>query len=680
MYSRIGTSWRIGRQAAIVFALATLMATRGRAWGQIITPPIINPPIGPFSPSIGWKPLVRNQNSSLGLTWMDFDWTGLLYTVTPAYAAGASGTPPQPTTSYGQLVGLTSFGLQDINSLGVAIEAHGNPITYKWQWFPPSVPRDQSQDWQNFPAPALFVLGRVDSSLSGSASGPTTVTGHLGVTGMEWMKCNPDSEILNIVGGGTAANPLLTNGTASLLSRAVLSAGNSSTPQVTITPTAEATGATAPDPLTGRPTGFGSVGIGAGGKGFPITLFTPYPFSLPQMGGAGNKFVYDNTFPDGILTLSLVSQVVGAGQSDTQWLADNNKVGWAIHPSIDGWIPYTQKMGQGDKVFPVTNGQMNVALYKGLPDSDAGFGLKEVLLKVQGLDSQKAYIQTFFSATAFNHPNSTFDFTIMSQPNWFYYYNKMYLAAPAVYENGNTSHCDSDTTTDPQPYHFATVTGVYIDNDAFGRGEVYVFVPGATHLQIDGILFVSGIHNYLATVGHELGHKWDIEHGLVNRKYRGSDAWNQGFDFDGDGILNSAEDANGLDPRNSDTTGFMSGSINGDVEVLAQIHGLARLIPNKDAWKRDWSASGLQYTGLFDPFWGPDNPDRDFRNYWGWPQNPTSVTYFPWDYQTGVTFGGAFYLLGSHYPDPSGSAVTRVKDPFQNPYNGGTPYPGRHIP
>ena len=69
---------------------------------------------------------------------------------------------------------------------------------------------------------------------------------------------------------------------------------------------------------------------------------------------------------------------------------------------------------------------------------------------------------------------------------------------------------------------------------------------------------------------------------------------------------------------------------------LACIHGLANLLPNKDAWKRDWSDAGLQFLGLNDPFWGPHNPDPIFVSYWG----STIQPYFPWDYNQVVVNNG----------------------------------------
>lgn len=490
------------------------------------------------------------------------------------------------------------------------------------------------------------------------------ITGSLGVDGQNWTQCSTGPTSFDFIGPNMQS--------ASLLSRSVLSAGTSfDIASVQMTPKVDGHGETAPN-STGQPTQGGGVRFSLGNDGFPIILAAPYPFGLPQMGDDTNKFVYDGSF-SGVLSLPMSAVAVGAAQVDAQWLVDTNQVDWAINPAIDGLQSYT-KQAQGASIYPVTNGAGGVTMYEGLPDSEQGFGYKELALKVQGNNSQKAYIQIFFPATAQNHPN----IFAYPTPNWFYYYNKISPASPAVYEDIPISKCYSDSTSDPEPYHFPKVTGVSIGNDAYQTDAIRVFVPTSTTLKYDGILYINGIHTYIYTVGHELGHKWDIENGLVNRKFRNSDAWNQGFDYDGDGVLNSAEEANGLDPEKRDTTDAFGGDINGDVEVLACIHGLDYLLPNKDAWKRDWSDAGLQFLGLFDQFWGPHNPDPTFSIYWG----STLQPYFPWDYNPWVMINGQPYTTDIHNTDPPGNAVTQVKNPFSVPpyTDGKIPYPGRHIP
>ena len=611
---------------------------------------------------LGW--VAQPRPGAAGTYSSDFDWLGLDLTID---LVPWPGTPPAPQFSrknYNPFGASQNVGKAALWS-AVAFNVSGTP-TFKWLWQPPLIPYTQLPDLIRFPTPALFTMAYVSMNVNGYASDVSIhVTGIVNPGGPEWVDSDATPNSFDAFG------PLPVGIPASMLARAVLPAGGVTMAVAQMSPTLTAHTIAAPT-AGGRSTGDGSAQLNVNGWGiYPIVLRSPYPFGLPQMGDGDNKFVYDASAL-GMLTVSMSAEVVGATQADTQWLVDNNKVGWTIHPGIDGWIPYT-KQAQGSYIQPVTNGVGGVAMYQGLPDSDTGFGLKTLLLKVESHDSQQAFIQTYFSASALNHPN--FDLT----PNWFYYYNKMFSAFPAVYENGTTSHCDSDSTTDPQPYHFPIVKGVFIDNDAYKTDIIPVFTPGAT-LVYDGQFFVNGIHNYLYTVGHELGHKWDIENGLVNRKYKKSDAWNKGFDFDGDGVLNSAEIANGLDPQKPDTTGAFGGAPEGDVEALACIHGLAKLLPNKDAWKRDWSSVGLQYNGLMgNEIWGNYNPDPAFSSYWG---VPVSAPYFPWDYQKLVMVNGRPRPMGSHDADPPGNAVTQVINPFsQPPYTDGKiPYPGQHIP
>ena len=216
-----------------------------------------------------------------------------------------------------------------------------------------------------FLPPPLFVLGRVSSSVSGSAFGPTTtVLGNVNVTGQEWVKCNlTDPSDFSIIGAGSLTNPLQTNGYALLQARAVLSTDNSSTPNITITPTAEVNGNTLADPETKRPTGSGSVSIGVAARSFPLTLAAPAPFSLPMLGDGSNQFFYSDDGNVSYLFIPGEIQARYADVSDMQWLIDGNRVGWSFHKvdtngddlgsGIPGMLGYS-KQALGDSIIPIS--------------------------------------------------------------------------------------------------------------------------------------------------------------------------------------------------------------------------------------------------------------------------------------------------------------------------------------
>lgn len=606
-----------------------------------------------------------------GLDPHDYDWTGLDVQETIVYASKYPGLQPtfDPVYMTFQDGFFATFGPPNV--LKTSFSVVGNPSTYKWQWHPPIIPSTTAEDFIHFPAPSVYVLDRVDGYNYGLAYGYGTshVAGTLDVDGDGWDHVYARRSY-NVVG-----LPLGDSDTIQMLARRIVPADTDFTAQaqahVQITPKLAGHGESVPN-ADGDPTGNGGFRVSISSNGYPLSLSSIHPgnlpafepFSLPQLGddNYSNKFIYSGDLP-ALLRIPLAIRAQGARQDDMQWLVDNDKVGWKIDPAIDGWIPYT-KLASNDEVIPVTNGENGVAMYQGLPDTDADFGLKTVILKVEGHESQQASIQTFFGATDYNHAG--IDFT----PNWFHFYNKIYqslgLPTPNAfqYENGSTSHCDSDKS-DPEPYHFPIVTGVYIDNDAYRSDVLPIFTPGLTYA---GKLHVGGIHNFLYTVGHELGHKWDIENGLVNRKYRESDENNRGYDADGDGVLNSVEEANGLNPREQDTTGAYGGALEGDVEVLASIHGYAMLEQQKSLWKRDWSSAGLQYQGLDDSFWGPHYPGFA-SGYWGF---PVATPYFPWNYER---------LFGPNDADPPWNAVDRVINPLSKPPcpSGKIPYPGDRL-
>lgn len=591
-------------------------------------------------PSPGWSAIDPNGNlGSPGLvdvsTFYNFDWTRLYLarnTVTNGISSDDYSGPYQFSSAGSISVGGSPSGCTEATVL------INGTSTVKWKWTPPNNPLTGQPDWVNFPAPPLFVLGRITAASTayngaGGSTTPKGVTAYGDVTdGWGW---NPS---FNSIPGSAPADD------AENPRRHVLAAvASGSNFQVTMSPTAylEASAST----NTGGGSGGYGYGYGSSGSmdGFtglseaamPIMLSSPNPLTNPQLGDGSNQFVYSGDTPDGYLYVPGAINVAGASSADAQWLVDNKLVDMAI---LNSTIPNTfthQWAVSGSTIYvntpqntdnPYPNYQFNHWIFKGLPTSfsSAADGNHDVNLYVQGNLAQTAKIQTFFPGTARNHPNPD------GTPNWYYYYNQAY-PAPGGYADipqvGQTEVVFIRGSTDPSTWGI----NMFIGNGvAFVPRPKPVFVLDTTTNKIKnpevGQLTIGGIYSFIDACRHEVAHVALLHNG-EDIPYYPEDGPPYGItDSDGDHIPDNVEKKYHLDPQNADTTGYYGDTDDpynagrGDVECLADIEALGAVIKNKNMWQQDWCDFGLQY-GKRPPFGN--------TQYLG--------AYFPWRYDPADT-------------------------------------------
>lgn len=603
-------------------------------------------------PSPGWSAIDPNGNlGSPGLvdvsTFYNFDWTRLYLarnTVTNGISSDDYSGPYQFSSAGSISVGGSPSGCTEATVL------INGTSTVKWKWTPPNNPLTGQPDWVNFPAPPLFVLGRITAASTayngaGGSTTPKGVTAYGDVTdGWGW---NPS---FNSIPGSAPADD------AENPRRHVLAAvASGSNFQVTMSPTAylEASAST----NTGGGSGGYGYGYGSSGSmdGFtglseaamPIMLSSPNPLTNPQLGDGSNQFVYSGDTPDGYLYVPGAINVAGASSADAQWLVDNKLVDMAILNSV---IPntFTHQWAVNGSTININtpnnnypNYQPNTWIFKGLPDGNDGFGNHDANLYVQGNLAQTAHIQTFYNATAHNYPRAEMDFWVDNYytPNWFYYFEQAY---------------PNTTTYDPQLIDFVgnptpnavgmaqcqgywdesvspnrkvvensmtkmnagalTIGGDPADTQP-GRG-IPVFEINSTTNYLDylGQMYVKGIYSYLYINAHEKKHNdLQISNDCIAPTYDGSTPPDAPADTDGDWMTDAAEAKYHLDYKRRDTTGYYSDRnffpegrqyTNADTEAICDIAGLNAVLSNPNAWQKDWSDAGVQYgaRGAYFPY------------------------------------------------------------------------------
>ena len=577
---------------------------------------------------LGWKALPRPGTS--GSEPSDFDHTGQTFdTRSTFYDNGPSSTSPV------QLYGSYTYPNTEA-SVGGASEliawsrTVSGDSTYLWQWLAPYKPGTTIRDLDNFPVPPLFVLGSVtpftkvdadaDPNRRRGLNGTLTLSDGWGWSGTD----------------GPHAPPLVVAQFNQFPHRKVLPATVEAPDKakVTLSPGVSVS-------VTGSRSGDSAwiVPFIVAKNTYPIFLHSPNPFGLPFDGDGTNQFAYDDSYV-GELALPAIIQVARAATVDTQWLVDQNRVGWTVRPMIQGSVGYG-KSASGEFIYAEANSSRfdssGSMVFQGLPASNANFGLHNVFLKVDGADSQKAYVQTFYASDAKNHPNeNTTGFWL--EPNWYYYYKQVHPAS-GPYAPGEPSNTasnwpyDIDLRDDASP--------------ARGTYPVRVFTVGASgHIKLLGTLTVSGIHRYIYVSEHEQGHRNnnldDIQRtGSTTNWPSKSDPSAQdpslyrGEDWDDDGLNNGYELDHHLDPQDSDTADayLSNGSPHpgGDSECAADIQALGRLLPTEDKWRQDWATNGLQWgerrSKMFFPWtFTNDSSGTTSKNP---PSHPTALTSMP---------------------------------------------------
>jgi hypothetical protein len=496
------------------------------------------------------------------------------------------------------------------------------PSTYFWHWTPPEIPSAYAS-MNYFATPDLFLFATLDPDMSvTTTSPPNTISASIDLdAGTGFNGWNYHS--------GTLYPPTdeAKIPSTSLPIRGIVKATpygtNTGTVSQVLDPTAQLHVECPPYAGEGTVTFRLTRSISA------ILLDLPgYDvFGLPQIGDGTNQFTY-STDSTGVLEIPLKVKVEGSTEAEGTYL--RNKVNLAYLPSA---IPGTQSFswdkipgGGGVKIITVLPdlSTTDTIVVAGLPSSNNDFGTRTLQLQVNNQNSQKAYIQTFFPATATNNPGGI-------NPNWYYYYSQ-YISGVSAYYPGVQGY-DSSSGASRFNWPGGTIT---IRDDAHTYPSLRIFSrsgPGNSIVRI-GDLQVKGIHSYLVVAGHEAGHKYYYNNSVyvpTNDSGGSTTTTPNPSDLDQDGVDDAWEIEFGLNPNSRDSTiaydtdGGDGYNASGDSQLIADVYSYSLLKNNKDAWKQDWANDGLQF---------------GVKNFLG--------SDFPWKYVTG----------GSDMPDPPSTALT----------------------
>ena len=573
---------------------------------------------------IGW--VFQKHPSPLFYPFDDlYDWTGLdaggsitYYNRTPDLL---------PTKGYGVYAvgdGSAPFMVGGNNSFNRSSVSPGvaGTSTYQWQWVPPNNAAGQP-DLTDFPAPPLYVLGRIFLRADAiSYDDPGDGTGYVGLTGSAkvadgWGYSDSIPQIPGHI-PATGGDPIHRH----ILGPASVAGANI---QVTLSPSASGS-------VTGTQSGNrGGLYVALAENVFPLTLSAPNPLTNPMLGDGTNQYVYDLSQPNGQLTVPASVYVPGASTPDTTWLLPH--VALSVSPVMQtGAQPFTWTASDaglyvnttGARPGYVTGWPSGDFCYIGLPPNNSYFGNHVMTMKVDGTASQIANYQLFYTATASNWPNSD-----STTPNWYFYYNQVYPAAGPdnrQYTPGSRSFDTSDANI------LERSSMVNIEDDAYISYAVPVFgtdVTKSPFLIFLGSLQTYGVHTFVAVCAHEQGHAtaWmtpGIEDPSASR--------------DQDMVIDSWEDTHHMNSHSPDTTGAF-GPVNPstghiikpdgtddmdvpDNEVLACIPSLGAVLSNYSLWNKDWADTGIQQgvcrflqpnpsTGVIDGFYWLFRPNAN---------------------------------------------------------------------
>ena len=367
---------------------------------------------------------------------------------------------------------------------------------------------------------------------------------------------------------------------------------------------------------TGMGVHLGSYGLSA----TPILLSSPDPAGHPEQGDGTNQFVYDAAAPKGNLFLPGIISVAGASADAANWLVSDPQAAQS-HVDVKVDLPAESVLtashlqpsaGQLTYQYQLTPGgsYTDGMWFLGLPNSNSGFGNHLATLTVDGSNAQQAHIQTFFTGINFtgktvaNYPNAAgnkaFDGSII--PNWYYYYSQVYkpTAAQGGYDQSGQAPSHIDLTS---PYT------VHIHDDAYGPYTFPIYslskpIQTGEFVQPLGTLSVTGIHSYIFTCAHELGHQAlsqqvDAGGNPVVYNWSPKDAFGNytlPLTTDGD-VVDAWEQTHHLDDFKEQTTLYTYSNTNdhADDEVIADIQGLGVLFAKLPEWSEDWADAGIQH-------------------------------------------------------------------------------------
>ena len=317
-----------------------------------------------------------------------------------------------------------------------------------------------------------------------------------------------------------------------------------------------------------------------------LALTSPYSAIFPAAGMTGNQYIF-NTARPGVLNNPIwTAQLFGETKPASAYIGATTFDSFTINGSARGQTNIT--------AFGSTlNQKFN---YTGLPKNNSDFGNKQVSVRVAGdvNQSDQANVQVFFNSFASNWPG-----TDKKTPNWFHYYGQVYPPPPnTIYDPTlpNTLNGQTDPNTNP-PYQIQigsacefiasqSLPCFALRNDVDTNKMVITLV---------GRLQITGIHNYIATCAHELGHRQNMQAGIELNHDKGVVTPD---DTDGDCVSDTWERNHCLKVGLSDTAGWYTGTDNawrGDAESLCQIVGLGALVKNYGLFSQDWADKGIQY-------------------------------------------------------------------------------------
>lgn len=291
-----------------------------------------------------------------------------------------------------------------------------------------------------------------------------------------------------------------------------------------------------------------------------VVQVQPDPLGVPAIGE--NEYVWSGTTPAELaIDAAAMVHTWGWDGADTAWLA--SEVCFSTDPEIptDYAKPGIMTVARGSLLVAQSevDGNMQDGLvYKSdrLPPKNSDFGKKKVLFESKQGKVDYAEVEVFYPARATNHPHGEpegFELEgcrqireLNTTPNWFYYYwdaygrhSDVYYGKDELYESlfgirGLTcEEYESDTG--------CRVRGVkiYIYKNASPCAEEYepiplyrlverrlenpgcVDAPQAPYItRTDEVLYVYGIHRYIATLEHELAHKRHLLTGTLCRPGR----------------------------------------------------------------------------------------------------------------------------------------------------------------
>ena len=313
-----------------------------------------------------------------------------------------------------------------------------------------------------------------------------------------------------------------------------------------------------------------------------LKLITPAgdPVNAPSTYGAGqNEFTYSLATP-GVLTMTLIAQVIPRGYAALiphmcQFTVD------PIGSSVMEWSasnPNGMATESGGYVFATVT-------FTGLPAHNSDFGTKTAAVYFQGVKQDENDYEVFFPKGGDNHPPCP---TCPDCPNWFYFWkegNVCGIPTTCVYDGTETGY----GYTIPKQDSIIRLCWEAARNN---YAMTYSAATNYGNITVGG--YGQGIRCIAETVQHEQ------EHIDIYQKFK--HLLNSTDDSDGDLIPNAFESTyRGIatDPNNPNTYQIQNYPTKGDHEVRCQ--RVEEVLTISIYPERDWANPGCQSYNQFGP-------------------------------------------------------------------------------